>query len=277
MAVLSGRLAAPADPSGPWSYAYEMRVLERCPFIVPSCIAPWREPAVGSTNAATGSTVTGTNLAGVEGLTNLLSSSGRGLHGANPEAVWVDDSLPPGADLGLSAEDAEAVDLAEGLSAGTAALGMEIWRWTNAWPCSGGSVRPLSGTLMHVSPAQRPGLHQHYFVSPGSGLLVNPGDLLLCYVNIDSNTAPSEIMLQWHAADTNGAVSWEHRAYWGADDIAPPDYSATNRFYAGPVPPPGEWLRLAVPAEAVDLAGRVVQGIAFTLTTARRPGTAPAP
>jgi hypothetical protein len=67
------------------------------------------------------------------------------------------------------------------------------------------------------------------------------------------------------AGGSSGAGSWEHRAYWGADAIAPPAQAGANRLDAGPLPPAGQWAQLAIPAEAVDLAGQVVEGMAFTL------------
>ena len=172
---------------------------------------------------------------------------------ANPDLVWVEDGLPAGADTGLSAQQGA------GLVGGPAVQPAEAWLWTNAWLCDGGWVQPLSGSLMQVSPLA-PGLHGHSFVAPASGMIVLPGDSLVAYLRIGSNSAPSEVMLEWFAAG-----SWEHRAYWGADAIAPPAQAGANRFYAGPLPAVGQWAQLAIPAEAVDLAGQIVQGMAFTL------------
>jgi hypothetical protein len=81
-------------------------------------------------------------------------------------------------------------------------------------------------------------------------------DSLFCYVYYDLTNAPSEIMLQWSAADGTG---WNHRAYWGSDNIA------GERTLIGSLPGAGSWVRLEVPASAVNLEGRTVNGMAFSL------------
>ena len=81
----------------------------------------------------------------------------------------------------------------------------------------------------------------------------------MAYVFIDSANLPTELMLQWH---TSG--SWEHRAYWGANNIFPGVESAANR-YLGALPAAGQWVRLEVPANLVGLEGTALDGMAFTL------------
>jgi len=68
-------------------------------------------------------------------------------------------------------------------------------------------------------------------------------------------------MLQW--AETN--TWWEHRAYWGANNI-PWGVDGTNsRRYMGPLPAGGGWVRLEVPASLVGLEGYTVHGLAFSM------------
>jgi hypothetical protein len=66
-------------------------------------------------------------------------------------------------------------------------------------------------------------------------------------------------MLQWN--DGN----WEHRAYWGANNIAFGINDTASRRFMGALPPAGQWVRLEVPASSVGLEGRVLTGMAFTL------------
>jgi hypothetical protein len=66
-------------------------------------------------------------------------------------------------------------------------------------------------------------------------------------------------MLQWN--DGN----WEHRAYWGANLIGWGVNGTASRYAAGPLPAPGQWVRLSVPASAVGLEGSTLKGMAFTL------------
>lgn len=148
------------------------------------------------------------------------------------EVVWVEDSLPAGAVPG-----------------GT---GGESWTWvrTNP-PAFGGSMSHLSANLL--------GLHQHYFTSAASPLRVDAGDSLFTYVYIDPDNVPSEVMLQWFGD------SWEHRAYWGADNIGYGSAGTASRRYMGPVPAAGRWVRLEVPARLVGLEGQSIAGMAFSL------------
>src|SRR5262245_45592878 len=71
---------------------------------------------------------------------------------------------------------------------------------------------------------------------------------------------PSTVMLQWN--DGN----WEHRAYWGANNIVWWGVDGTeSRRQMGPLPAAGGWVRLEVPASAVALEGKTLHGMAFTL------------
>jgi len=145
--------------------------------------------------------------------------------------VWVDDSLPPGANAGIGGRDA--------------------WNWVSSNPS------PVSGNAANQSTISA-GLHQHFFSSAAQSLTVNAGDLLFAYVYIDPNNPPSEIMLQWN----NG--SWEHRAFWGADNIGYGTSGTASRSYMGALPASGQWVLLQVPASRVGLEGTSVNGMAFS-------------
>lgn len=126
------------------------------------------------------------------------------------------------------------------------------WNWiaTNPTPFSG-NLADQSG----ISSAQ----HQHYFFNATATLAVNTGDKLIAYVYLDPANVPSEIMLQWNDG------SWEHRAYWGANNIGWGTDGTSSRRFMGALPPAGQWVRLEVPANLVGLEGRVLNGMAFTL------------
>ncbi|HKR00783.1 MAG TPA: carboxypeptidase regulatory-like domain-containing protein, partial [Pyrinomonadaceae bacterium] len=104
-----------------------------------------------------------------------------------------------------------------------------------------------------------PGLHQQYFYSSVETLTINAGDKLIAYVYLDPVNTPSEIMLQWNDG------SWEHRAYWGANNIALGTDGTESRRYMGALPTTGQWVRLEVPASQVGLEGRSLQGLSFCL------------
>lgn len=153
---------------------------------------------------------------------------------SSSDVVWVEDSLPAGAQPGSDPEP---------------------WYWAGAE-----NNPPFSGTLAHQS-SLMPGTHQHLFTGAtgASALQVNAGDKLFAYVYLDPYNPPSEVMLQW-----NDGSWWNHRAYWGMEQTgyATPGYGGV---YMGPVPPTGRWVRLEVAARDVGLEGVAVQGMAFTL------------
>ena len=70
---------------------------------------------------------------------------------------------------------------------------------------------------------------------------------------------PREVVLQWNDG------TWEHRAYWGENLIPWGVDGRISRWFAGPLPQPGQWVRLEVPARMVGLEGRDVNGMGFTL------------
>src|SRR5438309_491073 len=74
---------------------------------------------------------------------------------------------------------------------------------------------------------------------------------------------PSELMLQWNDG------SWEHRAFWGANNISYGSLGGSTRFYAGALPTAGHWARLEVPAVKVGLEGSTLTGMAFSLFDGR--------
>ncbi len=116
----------------------------------------------------------------------------------------------------------------------------------------------LPSILAHRSPSNR-GLHQHYFEGATETMHVLRGDGLIAYVYLDPADPPREVMLQWNDG------SWEHRAYWGEDLIAWGSNDTPSRRHMGGLPPTGAWVRLEVPANTVQLEGRDVNGMAFTL------------
>jgi hypothetical protein len=150
--------------------------------------------------------------------------------------IWVDDALPPGALPGADGGDA--------------------WNWVGSNPS------PISGAVASQSSLSS-GSHQHLFSGALQGLTINPGDTLYAYVYLDGANPPSEVMLQWNDG------TWEHRAYWGANNINYGATGTTSRTNMGGLPTPGQWVRLQVPASRVGLEGRTINGMAFSLFDGR--------
>lgn len=146
------------------------------------------------------------------------------------DTVWINDALPAGASTG----------------------GDESWTWITNNPA------PFSGTSAHQSGIST-GSHQHYFYNATETLTINSGDKLFAYVYIDPNNVPNEVMFQWNDGD------WNHRAYWGANNLEFGDDGGISRHYMGPLPATGQWVRLEVGAVQVGLEGRTLNGMAFSL------------
>jgi len=151
----------------------------------------------------------------------------------SPVQVWVDDSVPAGATAGADGGDS--------------------WNWVP------GNPAPESGSLA-VQTSVAAGLHDLWFTGATGKMQVNTGDTLFAWVYLNSASPPSEVMLAW-----NDGSSWEHRAYWGSNDITDGGNGTAGRYYAGPLPASGTWVKLSVPASAVGLEGSAVSGMSFSL------------
>jgi hypothetical protein len=90
-------------------------------------------------------------------------------------------------------------------------------------------------------------------------MAIGTGDVLYAFVFLDPANPPSELMLQWNDG------TWEHRAYWGANALGYGIDGTPSRSYIGPLPAPGQWQKLSIPAKQVNLEGSTLNGMAFTL------------
>jgi hypothetical protein len=125
-----------------------------------------------------------------------------------------------------------------------------MWSATNPAPESG---------ALDLQSSLASGVHQTYFQNAASTLTISTGGSLYAYVYLDPAHPPQEVMLQWYDG------SWEHRAYWGANDIAWGSDGTASRAFMGALPATGGWVRLTVPASRVGLEGHTISGMAFTL------------
>jgi hypothetical protein len=155
--------------------------------------------------------------------------------GVTPNVVWVDDAAPAGAEAGADGGDPWS------------------WNWVTSNPT------PQSGRYAFQSSIQS-GEHQYLFINATATMSVPTGATLYAWVYIDPANPPSEVMLQW-----NDGTSWEHRAYWGANNLAYGSDGTVSRHNVGGLPAAGQWVKLAVPASAVGLEGKTLTGMAFTL------------
>jgi hypothetical protein len=148
----------------------------------------------------------------------------------SPTVTWVDETLPAGAQ--------------------PASEGGDGWNWIMASPTA------FSGTKAHQSNLAA-GQHGHWFDGATATLEISTGDTMFAYVYLDPASVPSEVMLMWNNGD------WEHRAYWGANNISYGSNGTASRRYMGALPAAGQWARLEVPANQVGLEGSLLKGMAF--------------
>ena len=130
-----------------------------------------------------------------------VGPSGATLPPAPSEVVWVEDGLPAGASAYAEGGDA--------------------WSWSAAPTPFAGDRAARSGLAG--------GMHQLYFQNASDTLPVGTGDVLFAQVYLDPANVPDEVMLQWNDG------SWEHRAYWGADQIGWGKAGTESRRYMGAV------------------------------------------
>ncbi len=156
---------------------------------------------------------------------------------SSPVQTWIDGSLPAGAAPGSDGGDS--------------------WSWVSSSPT------PESGALAAQTIAAA-GLHEIWFTGATGAMQVETGDTLFAWVYLDPANPPAEVMVGW-----NDGSSWEHRAYWGANDITYGASGSAGRYCAGPLPAAGGWVELSVPASAVGLEGSAVSGMDFSLYNGR--------
>jgi len=158
--------------------------------------------------------------------------AGKGTAAAtNVDSVWFDDAIPSGAT--------------------TVTFGSDSWNWVNSSPA------PFSGSLAHKS-GNDTGVHFHRFDGASTGFPIGAGDKVYTYVYLDPINTPTEIVLEW--GDITG--SWDHRAYWGGNNIA---WWSTTPVNMGSLPAAGGWAKLEVPANLVGLEGKSLDHMAFIL------------
>jgi hypothetical protein len=192
------------------------------------------------------------------GPTYAISPRNNGAQWVEAEVEWPDGRRAFGAAT-FRAESAVVAWLDGRLPADAAlsSSGGDGWKWVSADPA------PQGGSPSHQSSIAQ-GLHEHWFSGSSAPLEVGDGDALFCWVYLDPEHPPTEVMLAW-----NDGASWEHRAYWGANTITYGQSGSAGRFHAGSLPPAGKWVRLRVPAASVGLKGAVVTGMGFSLYDGR--------
>ncbi len=135
------------------------------------------------------------------------------------EQVWFDDAIPAGA----TEQVPDTVNT--------------TWVWDPAQSASGSSSHKQTAT---TAPKQ------HYFLNASTVLTPSRSDLLFTYAMVDPCDPPRQIIVHWYDG------TW-HAVYWG-DNVVSTSIIGPNRWRVGPLPEPGKWTRLEVPAADLGLA-----------------------
>ncbi len=145
------------------------------------------------------------------------------------EQVWFEDSFPQGAQIGTSGHPLTYADS----------------------PAHSGAKSLKRGG---------DGVAQDYYESGASPFEVPQEPVFFVHVYLDPADLPDEVMIQFHSD------GWKHRAVWGQDIIEFGAKGTTERHVAGPLPAPGQWVKLEVPGTSMGLtAGTKITGYAFTV------------
>ncbi len=120
------------------------------------------------------------------------------------------------------------------------------WQWDHKEP----------ERASHSDPAAQ-GVHGHFFLNASNAFAVKPEEMLFTYVYIPADASPKTLMLKYHDGQR-----WGHQVYWG-EEQASSGKSANDQHCMGPLPTPGRWVRLEVPAGHVGLEGKPLRGMAF--------------
>ncbi len=173
-----------------------------------------------------------------------------GSRGPNSESKWFCNVLPAGAQV-AGDEPFERLTSNDLYAPFEPTLGV-LPATPSAVPPTGGGHADEPGT----------GLHLHRFENTLAPSAVAPfitqtGERLFCWVYLDPNDPPRQILLQWRARDRGVAAS----AWWGYRAIATGSLAAGTRVRAGDLPVPGVWTRLEVPAATLGLAGIGLTGL----------------
>jgi len=109
------------------------------------------------------------------------------------------------------------------------------------------------------------GTHQHGFFGATTPINLSTVDRFVVWVFIDPKDPPQQLQLTWFG--TEGEKPKEVRVYWGANLLPLMLFARVSN--AGPLPPPGRWIRLEVTAADVGLTGLSLTGMLFTTVGGR--------
>ena len=149
------------------------------------------------------------------------------------KSIWLDDSFPANAKVQSSGGEIRWL-------AGDAAAGV----------LAGGQSLERTAT----------GIAQDFYQEGAEPIELPANAEIFAHVWLDPENPPKAVMLQFHVG------GWNHRTVWGEPNaIEWGELGKPTRHHAGELPATGEWVRLAVPASAMEMAaGTKITGFALT-------------
>ncbi|HMN97490.1 MAG TPA: DUF1553 domain-containing protein [Phycisphaerales bacterium] len=119
----------------------------------------------------------------------------------------------------------------------------------------GALAPPAASIHRSTPPADRGGRSQHWFIDPQSEVDLGPFDLVVVEVRVDPERPAQQVLFQLNDGGSRDG-GWSHRAYLGADLIPWGRAETSSRRALGPLPAPGAWALLTVPASRIGLGAR---------------------
>ncbi len=118
-------------------------------------------------------------------------------------------------------------------------------------------IKPASGGRALKRLAE--GFGEDAYQGDAAPIVVPRNAIIQVMVRLSDTNLPKSVMLKFYSD------GWKHRAVWGdAAAISEGIAGAPEPFSAGPLPKPGEWVKLEVPAGKIGLkAGDQITGFSF--------------
>ncbi len=165
--------------------------------------------------------------------------------------IWVSIFLAKGINAQETAKPNETIILDDALPAGSTQEGE--WIWDN-------SLR-FSGTDSHTS-TPKEGVNQHSFnINP---IKLKGGSYIIQYVYLDPQDPPKGIMMKFNLSDGKQAG-----VYWEAEEEVFDIKEEEDIWYIGFLPKKGEWVKLDIPVDDIDIQDKELTGISYICYSGR--------
>jgi len=122
------------------------------------------------------------------------------------------------------------------------------WLWDNTFK--------FSGTSSHTS-TPKEGVNSHSFRMP-SPIKLKEGSYIIQYVYLDPQNPPKGLMMRFNLSDGK-----EAGIYWEGEEEVFDIKEEEPVWYIGFLPKKGEWVRLEVPVDDLEIQDKEITGISY--------------